>query len=289
MHVLALRLALGHLTKNVFSRVIVIASVACILLINAVVFLLFQGFSNTLAEVRASRYMTAYLDASVMPTREAEVLSAVKKIPGVDSAQLVSRDAFLENFSKYFPQLTNELASLDPDTVPRYVKVKVSASRDTEVQGKLQGVRGIEQVELNQNRYSGLMGALATLRKLALALMAGMSVALLCVLLNHFKLGSAFQLQVRNTLTLLGARRGQVLLPFAIEGLIEGLIGGGLAAGALLLYGRIFEGHLNQLFSAIGYHPYHFELMGLALVLAAVGTFSGMIGSLWAAYRVSRA
>ncbi len=115
-----------------------------------------------------------------------------------------------------------------------------------------------------------------------------MSAALLCILLNHFKLGSAFQTQVRNTLSVLGARRSHIFLPFAIEGLIEGALGGLLAAALLLAYGHLFESQLNELFAAIGYHPYHFELLGLALVLAAVGTLAGMTGSLWAAVRIAK-
>ncbi|MBI3556533.1 MAG: hypothetical protein HY074_09745 [Deltaproteobacteria bacterium] len=232
--------------------------------------------------------MTAYLEPTLAPAREAEVLSAVKKIPGVGSAQLVSRDAFLSNFSKYFPQLSDAVSTLEADTIPRYVKVKVSGENEAGVQSRLQTVHGVEMVELNQHRYAGLIGALSTLRKLALALIGGMSTALLCILLNHFKLGSSFQTQVRKTLSVLGARPSHILLPFAIEGLIEGALGGALAAGLLLAYGRLFESQMNELFAAIGYHPYHFELLGLALVLAMVGTLSGMTGSLWAAVRIAK-
>lgn len=282
MYVLALRLALSHLLQRPFSRMVVVFSVASILLINGMVFLLFQSFSQSLADVRSAQFMTAYLDSSVSPAREGDVLSAVKKIPGVTSAQLVSKDVFVENFSKYFPQLSAELSSLEADTIPRYVKVKAST---TTVQNQLTRVKGVELVELNQKKFAGLIGALSTLRKLALVLIAGMSVALLCILLNHFKLRSAFQTQVRNTLEVLGARGSQILLPFAIEGFVEGALGGLIAAAALLAYGNVFESQLNGLFSAIGYQPYHFQLAGLAMALAGVGTVSGMIGSLWATVR----
>ena len=288
MHVLALRLALSHLMQKPLSRLVVVASVACILLMNALVFLLFQSFSSSLAEVRAAHFLTAYMDSSVQPSKELEVVSAVRKIPGVSAVQLVSRDAFLENFSKYFPQLSTELATLDADTIPRYLKVKVPTDREIEVQERLQAVRGIELVELNKNHFTGLIGALSTLRKLTIVLIAGMSLALLCILLNHFKLGSGFQAKVKATLTVLGARRGLVLVPFAIEGWVEGAVGGLLAGGALLAYGRVFEGQMNQLFTAIGYHPYHFEFMKLAVVLALAGMASGVIGSLWAAMRITR-
>jgi cell division transport system permease protein len=287
MSVLALRLALSHLRRHALARIGVVLSIACILMLNGMIYMLFQSFSRSLAEVRSSRYATAYLAAEVPPAQEAEVLSAVKKVPGVASAQLVSRDAFLANFSRFFPRLSSELATIDADTIPRYLKIKVAEQDEAALQANLSSVKGIEQVEINRSRYAGLIGALSTLRRLALALMAGMSIALLCILLNHFKLSSSFQAQVKSTLTLLGARPRHVLLPFALEGLIEGLAGGALAAGLLLAYGGLFVSQVNSMFSAIGYHPYRFEISGLALVLAGIGTLSGMIGSLWAAARAA--
>lgn len=288
MHVLALRLALSNLKRQPLARLAVVASVACILLMNAMVYLFFKSVSASLAEVRSSRFVTAYLDASIVPAREVDVVSAVRKVPGVRSAQLVSRDAFLGNFSKYFPQLSSELSTLDADTIPRYIKVKVDGDDEASIERQLEQIKGVETVESNKTRFLGLIGALSTLRKLAIALIGGMSTALLCILLNHFKLGSAFQSQMRGTLRVLGAKRRQILLPFAIEGLLEGLAGGLLAAGALVLYGRVFEDQLNELFSAIGYHPYHFQITGVAVALAVIGTSAGMVGSLWAAVRMAR-
>ncbi|MEW6055748.1 MAG: permease-like cell division protein FtsX [Bdellovibrionota bacterium] len=285
MYVLAFRLAAKNLLHRPFSRLLVVVSMGCILLINALVFLLFQTFSKSLVEVQDSRYITVYLDGAVESQREPEVVSAVKKVSGVSSAHLISKDAFLENFSRYFPQLSSELATLEADTIPRFIKVKVAAHREQSAQKDLQKIKGVELVESNKEKFSGLIGALATLRKFALVLIAGMSLALLCILLNHFKLRTEFQTQIRNTLSALGARGGQVLLPFAMEGFLEGLLGGGLAALILIAYGKVFESQLNSFFESIGYHPYHFELGGVALALLVIGMLSGMMGSVWATFR----
>lgn len=285
MYVLAFKLALSHLRTNLLSRLMVVLSVGSILLMNGLVFLLFQSVSRSLSDVRSSQFLTAYLDSTVTPSREPEILSAVRKIGGVVSAQLISKDAFLENFSKYFPQLSTELASVDSDTIPRYLKIKVSDGTAKNVEDRLKGVSGIEFVELNQNKYAGLIGALVTLRKLALVLIGAMSVALLCVLINHFKLRTTLQAEILSTLTFLGAGNGQLLLPFAIEGLLEGFLGGVLAATTLVSYGHVIEAQLGSFFTAIGYHPYQIQLWGLAVILAGVGMASGMIGSVWATIR----
>jgi cell division protein FtsX len=288
MHVLALRLALNQLKLRPFSRAVVVISVAVVLLMNAMVFLVYQGFSRALTEIRAARFMTVYLEGAVPPAREPEILSAVKKTPGVAAAQMVSKDAFLDNFSRYFPALSSELSGLDAEAIPRYVKARLDAGTSRtigEIQARLMGIKGVELVEANRERFAGLVGALLKLRRLALVLMLGMTTALLCILLNHFKLGAPFQAQVRGTLRALGARPAYVFLPFLVEGLAEGLVGGLLAGAALLAYGGIFESQLGELFSAIGYHPFHVQLVPLAAALAAAGVVSGMVGSLWATVR----
>ena len=285
MYLLAFKLAMGHVRTNLFSRIAVIVSMAVILLCGAMVFILYQGVSRSLAEVRSARFMTAYLDGAVPVTREADVLSAVRKMPGVESAQMVSKDVFVENFSKLFPKLSGEVAALEADTIPRFVKVRARTSRMTDVQERLQRLSGIENVELNENKFVGLMGALHTLKKLSAMLIGGMLFALLCVLFNHFKLRSSLQAQVFGTLTLLGAKGHQLYLPFAMEGIVEGAVGGGIAAAVLLIYGGLIQGQLSMFFGAIGAGSFSISLLPAAMAMMVTGVCSGAVGSVWAAMR----
>jgi len=269
---------------------LVVASTAFILVVQGMVFLMMRSFSNSLAEVQSAYFVTAYIESSVSPANEKDVVSAVRKIPGISSAQLVSKDAFLRNFSKFFPQLaaqlTGSLENLDADTIPRYVKVKANVDTATELQSRLMQVKGIESVELNKNQFKSLIHALVLLKRFSLVLLVGISVALIGILLNHFKQRSGFQSQMRKTFHLFGASGYQIYLPFALEGMIEGGMSGILAALGLLAVGRIMETQMGALFSAMGYQPYHLELGVLAIGLVAVGLLSGMMGSLWMALRL---
>lgn len=283
MFMLSLRLAVSSLATKPLSRVFALASTAFVLFVSALVFLLLQSFSGALSDVRDAYFLTAYLDGSSAGSREREATAEIREVPGVMSATLVSKDAFVENFSKFFPQLARDLTSLDSDAIPRYVKVKVAAGSEEEVKLALKAVRGVESVDVNRQRFGGLISALVTLKRFALLLLAGSVAALLCILLNHFKLDTLHRSQVMSTLRLLGASGSQMYLPFALEGVLEGLLGGVAAAALLFSTGSVFDAQVGRLFSALGYQFRSVALASVVGWIVACGVLSGLAVSVWAA------
>lgn len=286
MSLLALRIALSHLRQKVVARIIVIACSAFVLTSCGFMGLLVESFSSSLKQLDSSRTLMAYIDPVVSGPREAEVLSAVRKVKGVSQAQLVNKSAFLGNFAKFFPQLSDGVQGLEEDVIPRYIKVKVQKEGSQEVQAKVEKVSGVEFVESNKGKYQSLVAVLMQLRQMLVFLLVGMVAALICIMVNHFKLASAYQTQVRQTYALLGARKIQLLQPFLIEGMIEGGLAGLCALVGLVVCGSLFESRINGAFSILGYQPSAFRLLPVAAMLLMTGILSGMIGSLWAARKI---
>ena len=288
MHLLALKLALGHFKQRPLSRLFVVVSVACILLINCFLMMLYFSFNDSLREVKAARYMTAYIEASVPSARESQVVSGIKKIPGVSQAELISKEAFVSRFSKIFPQMATDLSSIDMEAVPRYVRIKLKANeKDLPlVKASVEKLGGIESVELNTQRFSGVIQAISSMKRLVLILIAGMILALSCVLLNHFKLSTPLAEQVRKTLVLLGSKKSAIVLPFALEGAIEGGLGGVLAAAMILAGGSLFQNQVNAVAQSMGYVAHHYDLWPLAVLSIGLGLSFGIGGSLWVLSRV---
>lgn len=289
MFLLALRIAFCNLKQRLFARILVIGSIACILTLMTSVYLLFNTLTQTLTEVRTSFFITAYLDSKVSVNHEQEILSAVKKVQGVSSAQLVSKESVLSNMGKYFPTLSQEISAIDSDAIPRYIKIKTNETESSKLNRRLKKISGIELIEINKNKYSSLVYALSTLRKLTFLMICGVLLALLCILINHFKLGTLLGLQVQKTLSVLGAKRSQIILPFFFEGAIEGFLGGVLAAMAMLVGSGILERNLTTLFSAMGYIAIPSSYTStMAIVLIFTGLLSGSLVSVWAALRNTR-
>lgn len=302
MYLLAFRLVFSNLKQKIFSRIIVILSVAFILMVNASLILLLERFSNLLTEVNRSYFLTVYLEPSVSPTREIEVLSAIRKIPGVGNAQLVSRDAFLRNFSKYFPKLTNEVANIDLDVIPRYIKVSArdDAKELHKIRTQIAKFSSVEQIEISKNKYASLVSALSSFRKLMAVLLLGTTLCLVCVMLNHFKLGMAMQNKVQQIFAYQGARIRHIFIPYVLEGAIEGGLGGVLSAVGIFFMAGMFNTQIGNLFSSMGVDNTIFVTNGhepptfllttttTALLLVLAGLLSGTLVSIWAGLRVQK-
>lgn len=286
MYFLILRLTWGQLRLKPFARIAAILSVSIVLCLGACLGIMLRSFSDSLIELKHSQYLTAFLDYSVSKESELQVLAAIKNIPGVTKVDLVSKDAFAKKISGMFPQISNDLAGVDTDVLPRYVKVRYSTVDYALLKTSIEKISGIESVEMNQNRFEAALGAMSSMRNVVFGLLIGMCVALVSILLNHFKLSSQLALQTRSTLASLGARPGYLFLPFALEGAIEGGIGGILAALLLMAFGQIFESRMNHAIHALGYFSHHYHLFPIAIGIAFVGLLSGMMGSLWVLFRV---
>ncbi len=285
---LAFKMALSGMKTKPFSRVLTIGTVSFVLVVAALVMLLLQSFSGALDDVKASYFMTAYLAPSFPEEKELETLSAAKKLGGVLSAELVGKDSFIANFKKHFPDLAQDLTATDPDAIPRYIKVRVTETNAEAVRSELTKLKGVESVDLNRTRFTGLLQALLTMQRFSLLLLIGAIAALISIFLNHFKLDTIYRSQVIATMRYLGARPSQVHMPFMIEGMLEGALGGILAAVLMFFATSFFNTQIGSLFEALGYSLHKPNMNSIAVALVLAGIASGTVSSLWAVMASSK-
>ncbi len=278
-----MKLALAHLGRKKLARAMVVASVAGLLFMTGLLVVLMQGVSGGIHEIENSRTLTAFIVPEASEEQATVAVSAIRKAPGVSSAKLVSREEFMKRFSTLFPAAKDEMAAADLEAVPRYVKVHVAARDEISARAHIGHVKSVESVETSTNRLAGVLKALGSLRFIVLLMVGAAVAALASVFINHFKLSSQLAQQMKRTLTSLGATRVFMVLPFAVEGAVEGLAAGLLAAFGLLALGGVFEARMNDAARALGYGAQHYQLLPLALMLAGAGVILGVLGSIWAA------
>ncbi|HRK02744.1 MAG TPA: permease-like cell division protein FtsX, partial [Oligoflexia bacterium] len=281
-----LRMTLTSLKHRWGARSVSVLSMTTILVLTGLIFEVITSFSGVISDLRTSRWMTLYLSPLVSESQELTVLSGVKKISGVQSAQLVSKDAFISNFQRYFPSLAKGLEELELDTIPRYIKVKAEANKLDQIKKIASTDRTIEQIETNEARFAGLIRMLALLKTFCLALLVGLGLAGATLIVHRNQLRNRLQEQLRRTLVDLGARRSLRALPSVLEGMVEGVLAGALAAGILVYAGSRLQKSLAQLFGAMGYESLPVRPLWSLFFILFLGFFSGMIGSVWAQLRI---
>lgn len=286
MHLLALRLGFAHLGRKKLARATVVAAVAGLLLMLGILWMFQRSLGDVSARLGGSARLTVFIHPDASDGAAAAALSAVRKTPGVKDAELVTREDFTKRFSSLFPAGGGDLAQLDPEAVPRYLRVEAELSRAASVRTALQRAAGVESVETTTQRLGGVMQALSGLRGLIVFLIGALGLALGAVLINHFRLSTQMAHQMRVTLSSLGAKPSARLLPFLVEGVAEGGAAGFLAAASLMAFGALFQWKLAEAARSLGYAPERYDLWPVAALLLLGGLASGAMGSLWAAIRL---
>lgn len=274
---------------------LVLASMTSILIIFGVLCLLWKASLQATEKVSRARYVTAYLSEQVPEAREKILVSAVQKLNNVSDVKIVTKDHFIKNFKKIFPELAKDLTRdleanptnlSDAGLIPRYIKVKVSESKGHDlsgavnsVVGDLKKVHGIESIETNEGKFQGALKAMRSVQALTGLVTLGVILALFVMMVNHFRSLSQRLAKTRSVLKVLGASRIQLVLPVFSQTLFEGIVAGGCAGLALVIGGRYFEGQINQVYSSLGFASMDYSFLGIGFFVLGVGICSALIGN----------
>jgi cell division transport system permease protein len=130
------------------------------------------------------------------------------------------------------------LEGVGPDALPDAVEVRVpdlSLAGVRELAGRLRaGVPGAEDVDYGNAWLERLERFVARARVAGIALLAALSFATAALVSNTLRLAVFARREEIEIMKLVGATDSFVGAPFLIEGLVQGLVGSGLAVGLLL-------------------------------------------------------
>ena len=129
------------------------------------------------------------------------------------------------------------LDGVGADALPDCVEVAVpglSLDAARELAGRLRGVPGAADVDFGTEWLERLELVLRRARVVGLALLLLLAAGTAVLVSNALGLAVYARREELEIMKLVGATDAFVAAPFLVEGLLQGLLGGGLAAGALL-------------------------------------------------------
>jgi cell division transport system permease protein len=215
--------------------------------------LLITGNMRELLDRHASqRHVTAFLDGALAERKAEELARQAAALQGVARVDLVTPEAALERFRERLGG-SALLEALEENPLPASLEITLepdaargpAAARAAAALGRLEGV---EQVVGGEAWVEGYARALALVRSAGLGLGAILAVASLLIVANTIRLAVYARRDEIEILTLVGASRTFVRLPFVIEGAIQGTLGALL--GVALLY-LLFRAAVPQLGDAL--------------------------------------
>jgi len=286
---LLFRTAVRGLRASAVTSMAAIATIAVTLMLVGSFVLLVGNMRGMLERFGVELQVTAYLDDEISMDAARGIASRVATVEGVHRVSLVTPEEALARFRET-SGAEALLEGLDSNPLPASLEISlISESRTPRgvalVEQALEGLPGIAELAKGQEWVDGYTRASALVRFIALGLGAVLAVSALMIVANTIRLALYSRDDELEILSLVGASRTFIRVPFLLEGTIQGLAGGLLA---VLLMFCAFEMFTEQiqfgLSFFLGNAKPRFLEWSESFALVVGGGALGMLGSVAALF-----
>lgn len=250
-------------------------------------FLLIQQNLQGLLKGWGSRIqLFAYLDTSTPAADTESLLARVNSYPEIERSRFVSQKEAWEGFKKSLGSQSGVLEGLSAEILPASLEITLkTAYRNhgalTEVVKRLSAEKGIGEVEYPEEWMEKFSLLLLGVQWAQWVLGGFLFAAALLIIGNTVKLAILARKDEIEIMQLVGARRLLIKAPFVLEGMVQGLLGAGLA---VLCLWQLFISLTSQLPGSLGILAERAQLQFLdpdsLLFLVGLGWAMGTLGSL---------
>jgi cell division transport system permease protein len=282
-------MSLSYTIKEGFSgfaraRLAAFTSVATItisLLLLGIFFVVTINTSRIVNLIKEKVEMEAFLQEPVTRQQINELRQSILKIEGVESVIFISKEEAAAIFKKEFGE---DIASvLDFNPLPPSYKIFLkddykNSKNANEVYANIKTLKGVDDVIYRKDLIEFLEKRTRIINLLGLIVGIIVGISAIFLVSNTIRLAIYSKRKIIQTMKLVGATRWFIRMPFLLEGIIQGVLGGIISC--LILYSILgissawFISELKE-FLKIDFHIY-----GLLFILGIVLGFLGSIISI---------
>lgn len=283
--------ALTNIRQNVFVNVVTIGTITLALLIVSLFLLLFVNLENAAENWTEKVQVTVYYDKDLTPQEQADQKNRIQNLPATSKVIWVSKDEALRRFKGRLKGQETLLDGIRPEVLPASLEISLKKnSRGTdEIEAYVRALRkvpGVGEIQYGEEWVRRFNTFLTFMRIVGGLVGSFLVLAVIFIVSNTIKLTVYARRDELEIMSLVGATRLFIKMPFLLEGLLQGMVGGALA---LLL---LLSVHLLFLHNAGNFLTFNPATAGLSFLppeyivgLLAAGTLLGFLGSLTALRR----
>lgn len=210
-----------------------------------------------------------------------DTLSAqVKSIPGVASVKYVSRAEGLELMSSKFGSSEEILAAIDTNPLPNSYTVKAESPEQVlSIVDAVNKLDNILAVRYGQGSVEKMFVFMNWIRSLGTGLMVLLGFSAVILISMNIRLSVEARKEEIQVMKYVGASNSFIIWPFILEGMLLGVLGGGVACILALMS---YNAMLNLLLSSLNFLTFTpFGSIALPLVgaMLLIGLLLGAVGS----------
>ena len=272
-----LRESISGFKRTKLSSVISIMTVCISLLLLGIFAVITINASRFITSLRNKVELEAFIQEPISEDETAALLKSVEATPGVATVTFISKDQAARIFREEFGEDIS--AVLDFNPLPPSFKITLrdgykTAQRVRTISDQISSLKGIESVTYRKALLELIDQRTAAVHNITLGLGVLISLSGILLVSNTIRLAIYAKRKLIRTMELVGATGTFIRLPFLLEGIVQGMLGGIVAAG--ILYGVLEYGIrlVSQELSTF----VHMEPLFYLLVVVA-GILLGFIGS----------
>lgn len=274
--------------KNVFRNLsLSIASISCItvtLLLVSVAIIGSLNVENFTKLISDDFTIVAFVDNQANEEKEKKILKDIKKVSNIESITFTSKKevakemkASSETFNSIISSWSEEENPLS-DTYSIKVQDLEKIEKTAE---KIKKIDGIEIVKYGEGMVDSMVSIFDIIKKVLIVIVVGLVVVTAFLIANTIKITIFSRQEEIEIKRLVGASNFSIKQPFAIEGLIIGVLGSIIPILATIYgYSFLYDKTGGKIFSQFIrlVKPFPFVL-NISVVLLIIGAVVGMIGS----------
>ena len=273
----------SSLVRSWRVSLLAVLTIAVSLLVGGVFLVAGGNLARVVERARDESRVVAYLETETPAARAAELAAALGADPRVAEARVVTSEEARERFVEIFPSLADLVEEGEgalPPSVEIVVRPGAAAGDDRDPWlEELRATPGVTMVDDDRDWVAQLSAVVAVVRGLGLALGGVLLGAAVFTIGSVIRLTAYLYEEEMTIMRLVGATEFFIRGPFYAEGLLQGLLGGVLAAGGLsaAAWGareRLGDSLLGRLVAAEPPAP------GQLLLLVGLGAAAGLLGAM---------
>ena len=271
--------AFTNLRRNVLvvAAAVVAVFVSLTLAFGALVFN--ELVRTTTLQWQAGNHMIIFLNDIGGAAAHDEMLRQVGGFEEVERVFYVDKNQAFEEYAQMFGRGSpGMLEIIDRNDLPASIRVELSdLSQYQAVQFRLVGDPLVRRISIVSEGIERLLNLTQVLSAIGVGLVLVLGSASMVLIANTIRMAIYARREEISIMKLVGAGNWFIRVPFLLEGAIEGLLGGGLAVGAVLV-GHQFLGRLPS-DSLIQFQVSGDFLLRWGVLVLLFGGAAGFVGS----------
>jgi cell division transport system permease protein len=286
-----LREAFKNIRLNLLMSITAITTTFICILVLGVGLLVSSHVEGVIGSVREDVSVEAFFPQDSSQEEIDKVRSAVGGYPEVSSVNFISKEEALAAFKETFADKPELYEGIDPGVLPASLQLQLKdpAAAD-EVAQRLKEDHGFTDENLSYPQQT-----IERLNKVTSAMIWGLYGATILFLISSVLLiSNAIRLSIFarrkeiEVMKLVGASDSFVRTPFVFEGLVQGLIGAGLAALTVVWINFLFVDWSRDALPFVPISGDAVSTLFILAVLVLVGVVIGIVGSFLSVTRFLR-